>query len=145
MLKKIFGLAPKVEFDGSFSPSKLALKLATSAKTDYEDIDYKKYKGKKHKILVIFTEEKNMTMENGKSFSTGNHPVESLLPMMHLEKAGFDFEIATITGKPVVFEMWAMPHNDNNVISFFISLKFNPFEEYFLLYQLKFVCQSSLE
>lgn len=123
MLKKILGLAPKIEFDSSFSPSKIALKLATSAKTDYAHIDYKKYKGEKHKVLVIFTEEKNMTMENGKLFSTGNHPVESLLPMMHLENAGFDFEIATITGKPVVFEMWAMPHDDTNVVSFFNKYK----------------------
>jgi molecular chaperone Hsp31 and glyoxalase 3 len=95
MIKKILGIAPKLESDGSYSPSKLALKLATKQKTDYESIVYKKYQGKKSKILVIFTEHKNMTMQNGKLFSTGNHPVEALLPMMHLKNAGFSFEIVT--------------------------------------------------
>ena len=95
MLKKLLGIAPTLESDGSFSPSKLALKLGTSDTTDFEHVSYTKYQGSKSKILVICTEEKNMTMQNGKLFSTGNHPVETLLPMMHLKNAGFDFEIAT--------------------------------------------------
>ena len=115
MLKRIFGLAPKLEPDGSYSPSKLALRLGTVDKTDFENISYTKYKGDKSKILAIFTEQKNMEMQNGKLFSTGNHPVESLLPMLHLKNAGFDFEIATPTGKPVVIETWAMPHKDEHV------------------------------
>lgn len=115
MLKRILGIAPKLESDGSYSPSKLALKLATSSTTDFENISYQKYQGKKSKILVIFTEQKNMTMQNGKMFSTGNHPVEALLPMLHLKNAGFDFDIATPTGKPVVFEMWAFPEKDEQV------------------------------
>jgi molecular chaperone Hsp31 and glyoxalase 3 len=115
MLKRILGIAPKLESDGSYSPSKLALKLATSSTTDFENISYQKYQGKKSKILVIFTEQKNMTMQNGKMFSTGNHPVEALLPMLHLKNAGFDFDIATPTGKPVVFEMWAFPKKDEQV------------------------------
>jgi molecular chaperone Hsp31 and glyoxalase 3 len=97
MIKKLLGLAPQIESDGSYKPSKLALKLATSNKTDFENISYKKYEGKKSKILVIFTEQKNMKMKNDVLFSTGNHPVESLLPMLHLKNAGFDFEIATPT------------------------------------------------
>ena len=60
MLKKILGIAPKLESDGSFSPSKLALKLGTVDKTDYEKKLYTKYSGKKSKILVIFTEQKNL-------------------------------------------------------------------------------------
>ncbi len=115
MLKKILGFAPKLESDGSYSPSKMALKMGVSDKTDFENITYQKYQGKKSKILVIFTEEKNLKMENGKLFSTGNHPVEALLPMLHLKNAGFEFEIATPTGKPVVFEMWAFPEKDEHV------------------------------
>ncbi|MFB0946301.1 MAG: hypothetical protein QMB24_09190, partial [Spirosomataceae bacterium] len=95
MLKRILGLAPKLEADGSYSPSKVALKLATADKTDYEAITYTKYQGKRSKILVIFTEQKNMEMQNGKMFSTGNHPVEALVPMLHLKNAGFEFEVAT--------------------------------------------------
>ena len=98
---------PKLEADGSYSPSKLALTLGTVDISDYENITYQKYQGAKSKILVIFTEQKNMKMQNGKMFSTGNHPIEALLPMLHLKNAGFDFEIVTPTGQPVVFEMWA--------------------------------------
>ena len=119
MLKKLLGIAPILESDGSYSPSKLALKLGTVRKTDYENISYEKYQGKKSKILVIFTEQKNMKMQNGKLFSTGNHPVEALLPMLHLKNAGFDFEIVTPTGKPVVFEMWAFPEKDDHVKAIF--------------------------
>jgi len=123
MLKKLLGLAPKLESDGSYSPSKVALKMGTTSKTDFENISYQKYKGSKSKILVIFTEEKNLKMKNGKLFSTGNHPVEALLPMLHLRNAGFEFEIATPTGKPVVFEMWAFPEDDENVKAIYSDLK----------------------
>jgi len=123
MLKKLLGLAPKLEEDGSYSPSKVALKLAVKAKTDYTPVSYQKYTGKKSKILVIFTEEKNMKMQNGKLFSTGNHPVEALLPILHLQKAGFEFDIVTPTGKPVVFEMWAFPKDDKHVKTIYNELK----------------------
>ena len=123
MLKKILGIAPKLESDGSYSPSKIALMLGTVKKTDFENITYTKYKGSKSKILVIFTEQKNMKMQNGKLFSTGNHPIEALLPMLHLKNAGFDFEIATPTGKPVVFEMWAFPEKDEHVKAIYNELK----------------------
>ena len=125
MLKKILGIAPKLESDGSFSPSKLAIKLGTVDKTDYEKISYTKYQGGKSKILVIFTEQKNLKMQNGKLFSTGNHPVEALLPMLHLKNAGFEFEIATPTGKPVVFEMWAFPEKDEHVKAIYNDYKSN--------------------
>ena len=64
-------------------------------------------------------------MQNGKLFSTGNHPVEALVPMLHLRDAGFEFDIATPTGKPVVFEMWAFPKKDEHVKSIFEELKPN--------------------
>ena len=123
MIKKILGIAPKLESDGSYSPSKVAIKLGTVATTDFENITYQKYQGNKKKILVIFTEQKNMTMQNGKMFSTGNHPVEALLPMLHLKNAGFEFDIATPTGKPVVFEMWAFPTKDEHVKAIYNEYK----------------------
>ena len=113
MLQKLLGLSPNLESDGTYTPSKTALKFTTADLTDYENIRYEKYQGWKKKVLVIFTEQKNMTMQNGKLFSTGNHPVEALIPMLHLKNAGFEFEIVTLTGKPVVFEMWAFPERDN--------------------------------
>jgi len=123
MFKKLFGLAPKLESDGSYSPSKVALKMSVPDTTDFENIFYQQYTGKKKKILVICTENKNLKMKNGKSFSTGNHPVETLLPMLHLRNAGFEFEIATPSGKSAVFEMWAFPKKDDHVNDIFQEYK----------------------
>lgn len=125
MLKKILGIAPKLEADGSYSPSKFTLKMGVPDITDFENITYRTYSGTQKKILVICTEEKNLKMKNGKYFSTGNHPVESLLPMLHLRNAGFEFEIATPTGKPAVFEMWAFPKKDEHVNAIYNEYKTN--------------------
>ncbi len=123
MFKNLLGIAPQQERDGSFRPSKLALKLATSDVTDYCPVVFNPYQGKRSKVLVVFTEQKKMTMKNGMDFSTGNHPVEALVPMLHLRNAGFSFQIATPTGKPVVFEMWAMPTKDSAVMGLYEKLK----------------------
>lgn len=123
MLKSLLGIAPKQESDGSFSPSWLALKLATNDVTNYQPVTYDRYEGSRSRVLVVFTEQKNMTMKNGLDFSTGNHPEEALLPMLHLRSAGFEFEIATPSGKPVVFEMWAMPTKDAAVMGIYEDLK----------------------
>ncbi|MDC1379265.1 protein deglycase HchA [Algibacter sp.] len=118
-----FTTRPKLESDGSYSPSTLALSLATVDVSDFESVTYQKYQGNKTKILAIFTEQKNMEMQNGKLFSTGNHPIEALLPMLHLKNAGFEFIIATQTGKPVVFEMWAFPEKDEQVKAIYNEYK----------------------
>ena len=120
-----FMVQPTLEEDGSYSPSSLALNLGTVSITDFEDIQYTKYKGERFKVLVIFTEQKNKKKKNGKMFSTGNHPIEALVPMLHLKNAGFDFEIVTPTGKPVVFEMWAFPNEDENVKAIYNEYKSN--------------------
>lgn len=123
MIKSLLGIAPQREPDGSFRPSKLGLKLATSDTTDYRPVSYDAYRGTRSTVLVVFTERRNMTMQNGKAFSTGNHPVETFLPMLHLRNAGFDFEIATPSGKPVVFETWAMPTKDAAVMDLYGELR----------------------
>ena len=56
-----------------------------------------------------------MVMANGEKFSTGNHPVEMGLPMLHLLSAGFEVDVVTPTGAAVKIEMWAMPDGDENV------------------------------
>lgn len=38
-----------------------------------------------------------------------------LLPMCHLDTAGFAFDVATGSGNPVKFEYWAMPSEDAEV------------------------------
>jgi len=63
---------------------------------------------------------KRLLTQNTKA---GNHPVEALLPMLHLQNAGFDFEIATPSGRPVVFEMWAFPNEDENVKAIYDKYK----------------------
>ena len=123
MLKSLLGIAPKQEPDGSFRPSWLAMKLGTSPVTDYKPGTYSPYRGERSKIVCMFTEQKNMTMKNGRDFSTGNHPVEALVPMLHLRAAGFDLEVVTPTGKPVAFEMWAMPTKDAAVMGLYDELK----------------------
>ena len=127
MIKKLLGIAPTPTDDGAFSPSRLALKLATSSKTDFDGTVYKNpYEGKL-KVLMVCTEERNMTMANGKKFSTGNHPVEMMLPMLHLKNAGFDIDVFTPTGKSVKIEMWAMPNEDEHVKAIYSEYK-NQFE-----------------
>ena len=56
-----------------------------------------------------------MVMANGKKFSTGNHPVEMGLPMLHLLNAGFKIDVVTPTGAPAIIEQWAMPKADEAV------------------------------
>jgi molecular chaperone Hsp31 and glyoxalase 3 len=129
MLKKLLGLTPNPTDDGAFSPSNLSLKLATSDTTDYAQINFSNpNKNKQLKILVVCTEQSHVVMKNGKKFSTGNHPVEMLVPMLHLKSAGFEFDIFTPAGKPVQIEMWAMPTRDKNVMAIYEEYK-NQFEK----------------
>ncbi len=109
--------------DGAYIPSPFALKLATSPVTDYDNTTYENPHTGNKKILMVCTEEKYMTMANGKKFSTGNHPVEMLLPAMHLKKAGFEVDVVTPTGKPVIVEMWAMPEEDKHFKKFYSEFK----------------------
>lgn len=104
----------EAEFN-AFFPSKYSLSQFTSAKSNLEGADYPQpYQGKR-RILVIGSDERYLKLENGTYFSTGNHPVETLLPMYHLHKAGFEFDIATLSGNAVKFEFWAMPKEDEAI------------------------------
>lgn len=107
---------PDIAEDNAFFPSPYSLSQYTSSKTDYDGTTYPNpYKGNK-KILMIATDERYILMQNEKFFSTGNHPVEMLLPVFHLDNAGFEFDIATLSGNPVKLEMWAMPHEEKVVV-----------------------------
>lgn len=102
--------------DNAFFPSPYSLSQFTSPKSDLSDADYPNpYRGGRWKILMIGADERYLLTDNGTMFSTGNHPVETLLPMYHLDKAGFAFDIATLSGNPVKFEFWAMPFEDAEV------------------------------
>ena len=112
-------ISPQLEGDGTYRPSSFALRVATKKTTDYDGHVFDNAYAGDQRILMICTEEKAMTMANGKKFSTGNHPVEMLVPMLHLRSAGFDIDVATPTGAPVQIEMWAMPTEDTNVMALF--------------------------
>jgi molecular chaperone Hsp31 and glyoxalase 3 len=100
----------------AYFPSRYSLEKYTSAKTDFDGLKFKApYTGGKWKVLMIGADERYLLMQNGTFFSTGNHPVEMLLPMYHMDQAGFPFDVATLSGNPVKLEMWAMPGDDEAV------------------------------
>ncbi|MZY07286.1 protein deglycase HchA [Acinetobacter pittii] len=110
---------PDLAEDNAFFPSPYSLSQYTAAKTDYDGTTYSTpYAGNK-KVLMIATDERYIQMQNGKFFSTGNHPVEMLLPMFHLDNAGFEIDIATLSGNPAKLEMWAMPKQEQVVLDTF--------------------------
>ncbi len=115
---------PDLAEENAFFPSKYSLSQFTSPKSDLSGADYPvPYQGPK-KVLMIGADERYLLTDNGSFFSTGNHPVETLLPMYHLDKAGFAFDVATLSGNPVKFEYWAMPSQDEEVKGLFA--KFHP-------------------
>lgn len=110
--------------DNAFFPSPYSLSQFTAPKSNLSGADYPNpYKGGRWKILMVGADERYLLTDNGTMFSTGNHPVETLLPMYHLVKAGFDFDIATLSGNPVKFEFWAMPSEDKEVKGLFAKYR----------------------
>ncbi|KGQ45617.1 chaperone protein HchA [Gallibacterium anatis] len=104
----------------AFFPSDYSLTQYTSKVTDFDGFKFdKSYSGGKHKVLMIATDERYIEMKNGKLFSTGNHPVEMLLPMLHMHHAGFEIDVATLSGNPVKLEIWAMPEEDKAVMDLY--------------------------
>lgn len=104
-------------FDGvGYEPSFFSRSQFVAPKSDYDGTEYKAVnKDKNKKVLVVCTEEKYMPMANGTKFSTGNHPVETFVPILHYKKAGYDVDIFTPTGKSVKLELWALPLQDKVV------------------------------
>jgi len=124
MFKYLPGISPKNEGDNIFSPSTIALQLATQSKTNYKSYHYdEKYTKGQHKVMMICTEQSILTMRNGRKFLTGNHPVEMLLPVLHLQNAGFDTDVFTPGGAQVKIEEWALPLKDNAVMDFYEKYK----------------------
>lgn len=104
----------------AFFPSDYSLTQYTSKVTDFDGFKFDKaYNGGKYKVLMIATDERYIEMKNGKLFSTGNHPVEMLLPMLHIHHAGFEIDVATLSGNPVKLEIWAMPEEDKAVMDLY--------------------------
>ena len=109
--------------DNTWGPSPFALMVATDAKTDYKPAPVDVTHTAQAKILVVCTDNGKFEMANGKVFDSGNHPTETLLPLLHFKAAGFAFEFATLSGAPVVLEMWAFPTKDVAVTALYKELK----------------------
>ncbi|WP_245332136.1 glyoxalase III HchA [Bradyrhizobium sp. NAS80.1] len=102
--------------NNAFFPSRYSLSQYTSPKSNLSGADYPNpYREGKWKVLMIGADERYLLMKNGTMFSTGNHPLEMLLPMYHMTKAGFDCDVATVSGNPVKLELWAFPKEDMEV------------------------------
>jgi len=107
---------PDMAEENACFPSPYSLTQYTSSKSHFDGTTYPNpYKGGKWKVLMIASQERYLMMQNGKFFSTGNHPVEMLLPMYHMDLAGFEIDVATPSGDPVKLEMWAFPQEDEVV------------------------------
>ncbi|MFF0463944.1 glyoxalase III HchA [Streptomyces mexicanus] len=115
---------PDTAEDNAYFPSPYSLRQYTSSKTDFDGVQHKgAYTQGKWKVLMIAAEERYVLLENGTMFSTGNHPVEMLLPLHHLMEAGFDVDVATLEGYPAKLELWAMPREDEAVMGTYEALK----------------------
>ncbi|MFD0116895.1 glyoxalase III HchA [Streptomyces sp. NPDC058320] len=110
--------------DNAFFPSPYSLSQYTAPKTNFDGVQHKgAYTGGKWKVLMIAAAERYVLTQNGKMFSTGNHPVEMLLPAHHLMEAGFNVDVATVGGYPAKLELWAMPEEDEAVRATYEALK----------------------
>lgn len=105
--------------DNAFFPSEYSLGEFTSPVSDLSDADYPRRHNGGKKILVIAADERYLKTDTGAMFSTGNHPVETLVPLYHLHAAGFEFDVATVSGQMAKFEYWAMPRQDPRIMPFF--------------------------
>lgn len=104
----------------AFFPSPYSLSQFTSPKSNLSDAVYPEaYRGGRWKVLLIAADRRYLLTANGTFFSTGNHPVETLLPMYHLDQAGFEFDVATLSGNPAKFEWWAFPSEDGEIKALF--------------------------
>jgi len=111
--------------DNAYFPSPYSLSQYTAPRTDFDGLGTEPgaYAGGRWKVLVIGSEERYLLMRNQTLFSTGNHPVETLLPLHHVLQAGFEVEVATLTGGPVKFEWWAFPREDEAVVQTWEALR----------------------
>lgn len=101
----------RAEHDAYF-PSDYSLTQYVPARSDFSGADHEPITGGPRKVLVIATDERYLPLQDGRFFSTGNHPVEMLLPMMHLAGAGYELEVATLSGHMAKLELWAFPPED---------------------------------
>lgn len=111
-VKESMGMEPQKIGDNLYKPSPFVIKTSAAVASKYEPHDYgSTYEGTK-KILMIGVEQHELTTGNGKKFFTGNHPVETFVPIAHFDAVGFEIDIATANGESQKFEEWAFGDGD---------------------------------
>lgn len=99
----------------AFFPSPYSLAEYVPSRTDFDGANHAVTTATRRKILLIGADERYLRVENDRYFSTGNHPIETLLPVLHLQAAGYEIEVATASGNLMKFELWAFPAEDDAV------------------------------
>lgn len=108
--------APDAAEHEAYFPSPYSLSQYVAPTTDFDGADGAPQAGDGPRtILVIAADERYVPVEGERYFSSGNHPVETLLPLMHLRAAGYDVEVATVSGAMAKLELWAFPTDDDAV------------------------------
>lgn len=121
-IRNALRLSPQDDGNGGFIPSPASLMSMTVSHSGFNpDVVTFDKKGQ-GTILVVCTEQRYLETAEKTKFSTGNHPIETLVPILYLLKAGFQMEVCTPTGKPVCMEMWAMPTKDEAVKELYDSM-----------------------
>jgi molecular chaperone Hsp31 and glyoxalase 3 len=119
LLRRLLGIAPTPEPDGpGLIPSRLGLRFGVEKTTNYAPVRFDHPNTGPDKVLVLCTEERYFEMANGALFSTGHNVTETAVPLLHLQNAGFDFDVVTPTGAPAVLEDWSSPVDDTTVMAF---------------------------
>ena len=114
-LKEQLGMEPTRVGDNIFTPSPTSIAAMKKAISGYKAHDFGAVYAGAQKVLLVCTEEDRLEMENGTFFLTGNHPVETYVPLLHMESVGIGFDIATPTGKSAKLEEWAIPDGDEAI------------------------------
>ncbi|MBB2892000.1 glyoxalase III HchA [Flexivirga oryzae] len=99
----------------AFFPSPYSLGQYVPPRTDFDGANHERTRSTRRKVLLIGADERYLRVQGDRYFSTGNHPVETLLPALHLEAAGYDVEVATASGNLMKYELWAFPAQDDAV------------------------------
>ncbi len=99
----------------AFFPSPYSLEAYVPPRSDYDGTEHERTTARARKVLLIGADERYLPVQGGRLFSTGNHPVETLVPVLHLEAAGYEIEVATSSGNPLKYEFWAFPGEDEAV------------------------------
>eukprot|EP00164_Ancoracysta_twista_P005597 GFYU01007675.1.p1 GENE.GFYU01007675.1~~GFYU01007675.1.p1 ORF type:complete len:283 (+),score=72.19 GFYU01007675.1:101-949(+) len=95
--------------DGSYDPScciQVCLPKATGC-DNFRSSELPDRSSNKGRVLVIGSSESKLKLRNGKVMNTGHNVTETLVPILHLDAAGYEMDFATPSGKALALEDWS--------------------------------------